>query len=349
MTADPGRPKTALTAPAADQVVGRTIALSATAQDASGGHTVSYGFDAAGFRRSRTLDGSTTTNYLLGGLIETNNAGTLTLFDVDGPSGDLARYTAAPTTGQTAVSFAYYDAHGDLAAETTTSPTGKTNYSYDPFGAPLQTPAANITTERFTGRWDKKLDTTTSLIEMGARPYDPNLGRFLAVDPVEGGSANNYDYAGQDPINAFDLEGTWSVRHLVYAVASNRIVQTAAAATAAAVFCGATAGVGCAVLVGAAVGASLSVAGTATGNGNHSAGSYARSAGVGGLVGAVGGLGRVAAGRGYIGGGNEVNVGRVRIGSGKWQGGSGRPWQARVPHYHSGTGKAQKLHRPWQR
>jgi hypothetical protein len=42
---------------------------------------------------------------------------------------------------------------------------------------------------------------------MGARPYDPALGRFLAVDPVDGGSLNNYDYAAQDPINAYDLTG----------------------------------------------------------------------------------------------------------------------------------------------
>ncbi len=42
---------------------------------------------------------------------------------------------------------------------------------------------------------------------MGVRPYDPVLGRFLVVDPVEGGSANYYDYAGQDPINGFDLTG----------------------------------------------------------------------------------------------------------------------------------------------
>lgn len=42
---------------------------------------------------------------------------------------------------------------------------------------------------------------------MGARPYDPSLGRFLAVDPVEGGSLNNYDYAAQDPVNKFDLNG----------------------------------------------------------------------------------------------------------------------------------------------
>jgi len=43
---------------------------------------------------------------------------------------------------------------------------------------------------------------------MGARPYDPALGRFLAVDPVDGGSLNNYDYAGQDPINGYDLDGS---------------------------------------------------------------------------------------------------------------------------------------------
>jgi hypothetical protein len=43
---------------------------------------------------------------------------------------------------------------------------------------------------------------------MGARPYDPSFGRFLSVDPIDGGSLNNYDYAGQDPINGYDLDGT---------------------------------------------------------------------------------------------------------------------------------------------
>jgi hypothetical protein len=42
---------------------------------------------------------------------------------------------------------------------------------------------------------------------MGARSYLPTLGRFLQVDPIDGGSANPYDYAFQDPLNTFDLDG----------------------------------------------------------------------------------------------------------------------------------------------
>ncbi len=169
---------------------------------------VSYGFDPAGFRRQRDAAG-TTTRYLHGGMFETTPAGAITLTDVDGAAGDLAHFAGPPTTGST-VTYLFYNGHGDLAAEANSAGTRTSSYTYDPFGAPKQTQPANKAVERWTGRWDKQLDTATALIEMGARPYDPKLGRFLSIDPIDGGSLNSYDYALQDPINAYDLDGRCS-------------------------------------------------------------------------------------------------------------------------------------------
>ncbi|MEU5437156.1 RHS repeat-associated core domain-containing protein, partial [Streptomyces sp. NPDC020719] len=87
-----------------------------------------------------------------------------------------------------------------------------TRRAYDPYGAPRGTTPANwIDNHGYLG---KPADAASGLDLLGARNYDPALGRFLSVDPVlEAGDPNQmggYTYAGDDPVNSSDPSGLWS-------------------------------------------------------------------------------------------------------------------------------------------
>jgi len=111
--------------------------------------------------------------------------------------------SAAGTTLQLA------DLHGDTVATASLDPaaTGLLGtFEATEFGIPR-----SGTSPRYgwLGAKQRETDDLTGVMLMGVRLYVPAMGRFLQVDPVAGGSANDYDYAGQDPINAFDLDGQW--------------------------------------------------------------------------------------------------------------------------------------------
>lgn len=56
------------------------------------------------------------------------------------------------------------------------------------------------------GSHSRPAEDGATIIQMGARPYLPAIGRFLSVDPVEAGTPNDYAYPA-DPVNEGDLTG----------------------------------------------------------------------------------------------------------------------------------------------
>jgi RHS repeat-associated protein len=182
--------------------------------------------------------------------------------------------------------------HGDTIA--TLGSTGVVTggpYTYDPFGKTIGgVPDNQIGSfdNGWLGQHQRPLEQQTGLravIEMGARIYDPLLGRFLQTDPVEGGTANDYAYV-EDPINSFDLSGTWSWR------STFKVAAFVGGFVAAA--CGAS--VVCAIAVGAGAAAASYTASNA-GTKRFSWKGLATETAIGGIMGwATHGLGAKVAG-----------------------------------------------------
>ncbi|MBW3641885.1 MAG: DNRLRE domain-containing protein [Actinobacteria bacterium] len=109
--------------------------------------------------------------------------------------------------------WSYPNIHGDVMATADGAGVKQgATLTYEPYGQPLGGQPDNSAGSYdygWLGQHQRGVETEAGIatIEMGARPYVPGLGRFLQVDPIEGGSANDYDYGTADPINNFDLDG----------------------------------------------------------------------------------------------------------------------------------------------
>jgi len=184
---------------------------------------------------TRIDDGQTVTTDTLGPSgrvirhVVTNTVGGATVedttygYDNDGDSPAVMRPTAGGAvttyvaggagvllidTGGTAT-YPVPNGHGDIvgvvdAAGTYTAYADADEYGNSLGGAPAGRLGWLGEKERFYtgGRLD--------VMRMGVRLYDPGVGRFLQVDPVEGGCSNDYAYVFGDPINATDLSGSRS-------------------------------------------------------------------------------------------------------------------------------------------
>ncbi|WP_240802492.1 RHS repeat-associated core domain-containing protein [Streptomyces sp. A0642] len=120
------------------------------------------------------------------------------------PAGDA---TAVRT--ETGLSWMVDDHHGTASMTVDATSQAITRRYMKPFGESRgTTPTAWPDDKGFLG---KPSDTDTGLTHIGAREYDPVIGRFLSVDPVlapgDHESLNGYAYANNTPVTMSDPTG----------------------------------------------------------------------------------------------------------------------------------------------
>ncbi len=183
---------------------------------------VGYGYDVAGTRVSRTLDGAET-RYLVDYqrphvdvAEETSAAGTtaftygLDRLSADGPAGRV---------------YHHGDRLGSLRLATGAGGMTAGTEAFDAFGRSLSRTGDVSSEFRFTG---EARDPVTGLDYLRARSYDPATGRFTAADPYSRDprdpvSLHRYLYAGADPVNGTDPSG----RNTLAEVLTTLFIRTA--------------------------------------------------------------------------------------------------------------------------
>lgn len=107
------------------------------------------------------------------------------------------------------VTYIHTDAQGTPVMESDAQGHITARYEYTPYGVAVTSVGAAPDGVGYTGHVN---DPETGLVYMQARYYDPQIGRFLSVDPVTThesptGAFNRYRYASNNPYSFIDPDG----------------------------------------------------------------------------------------------------------------------------------------------
>jgi len=117
----------------------------------------------------------------------------------------LAALLVTPAQAET-VTYLHTDLLGSVVLETDQNRNVVQRYEYEPYGLPRQ---AIADAPGYTGHVH---DAGSGLVYMQQRYYDPEVGRFLSVDPVgvdlaRGANFNRYWYGNDNPYTYTDPDG----------------------------------------------------------------------------------------------------------------------------------------------
>lgn len=136
-------------------------------------------------------------------------------------------FSANPASAITTITYFHNDISGTplLATDQAGNVVWKENYR--PYGEKLTNQATSSNNKIwFTG---KPYDSNTGLSYMGARYYNPQLGRFMGIDP-KGFDPNNihsfnrYAYANNNPYKFVDPDGNSAVSAIVFWVGGGALM-----------------------------------------------------------------------------------------------------------------------------
>jgi RHS repeat-associated protein len=186
------------------------------------GGTDTFTYNALGQRLRATLNGATK-RYVYTGervLEETDDSGNM-----------LVRYTLADSSyfspmvqfkrADGTVRYPAHDAVGSVLRLLDGSHATTDTYDLDAFGRQLASTGTTPNPYRFGGEWGYITDPS-GLLQLGARFYWPELGRFVQQDPI-GDGMNWYAYVGNNPVSRVDptgLHDTESIWHNMFSSCS---------------------------------------------------------------------------------------------------------------------------------